>query len=57
MKLNFHRPKSAKKVAENYSSYSDYARNASKSEKEKVIKSAILKANKMQRAVASGHSR
>lgn len=49
MSMKLFNLKSAKKVAEQYSSYSEFAHNASKKEKEVVIVEAIKKANKMQR--------
>ncbi len=45
--------KSAKNIAKSYSSYSDYARNASNSEKQRVIKDAAKNANKLQQEIAS----
>ncbi len=49
------KPRSAKKVAESYSSYSDFAHSASDKEKEVVIVQAIKNANKMQRELAGQH--
>lgn len=46
----------AKKIAANYSSYTEFAHNASPEEKQKVISDALVKANKIQRQV-SGLSR
>jgi hypothetical protein len=51
----FIRTYTAKKVADNYSSYSDFAHNASKKEKEAVIQASIKKANQMQRELVSSH--
>lgn len=45
--------KSADKIVAQYSSYADFARDASKSEKEIVIKQAIQEANELQRQVAA----
>ena len=45
--------RSAKKIAANYSNYAEFARNASKSEKEVIIVEAIKKANQLQKQVAS----
>jgi hypothetical protein len=45
--------KSAKSIAKSYTSYSDYARNASKYEKQRVIKDAVKNANKLQQEIAS----
>ena len=47
------RRKSADKIAAQYSSYADFAREASKSEKEAVIEKAIKEANKLQRQMAA----
>lgn len=53
IKKIFLRIKSAKSIAGSYSNYSDYAHNASDSEKQKVIVDAVKKANEMQRKVAA----
>ncbi len=47
------RSKSAKSIAKSYASYSDYAQNASVSEKQRVIKDAAKNANKLQREIVS----
>lgn len=39
----------AKKVLAKYSTYSEYSKNASDSEKKVVLKSTLIKANKLQR--------
>jgi hypothetical protein len=53
IKKFFTRIKSAKQIAESYSNYSEYAHNASDSEKQKVIEDTLKKANEMQREVAA----
>lgn len=51
LKKLFRRQK-AEKITAQYSSYADFARHASKNEKEIVIEQAIKEANKLQRQVA-----
>ena len=48
---------SVKRLAASYDGYADFARHASKTEKQRVIKDSINKANKMQRATANSHNR
>lgn len=47
------RRRSAAKIAAQYDSYADFARHASKNEKEIVIEKAIKEANKLQRQIAA----
>lgn len=42
----------AKRILDKYRSYSEFAEKASKNEKKTVLKSTILKANKLQRQTA-----